>query len=113
MVKHRGWEHVEGGRDIKGKEKKEDYIPGPGYAFPDPKTGKHGDKRPGHVRPDLTMKDRHGHTIYIQHVDVDKNGKPDDREVDSAIRLHRATRSDVYMIPKQWQLRRLRKRKNR
>ncbi len=47
------------------------------------------------------MKDQHGNTIYIQHVDVDKNGKPDDREVDSAIRLHRATRSDVYMIPKQ------------
>ena len=113
LVKHRGWEHVKGGREMEGKEKPEDYIPGPGVAFPHHETGKPGDKRPGHVRPDLTMKDQYGNTIYVQHVDVGKNGLPTDREVNSANRLVRATKGQVYMIPKQWQLRRLRNRKNR
>jgi len=117
FVKHRGWSHEGGGRIQKGKEKgkeiSEDYIGGPGEPHLHPKTGKPGDKRPGHVRPDLTFKDQHGNTIYVQHVDVDKNGMPTQREIDSANRLLRARKGSVYMIPKQWQLRLLKNRTKR
>jgi peptidoglycan hydrolase-like protein with peptidoglycan-binding domain len=118
FIRRYGWEHLRGGRhapgtkdkddkDISGQEKREDYIPGPGVAFVDKKTEKHGDMRPGHVRPDLTFVDRNGKTIFIQHVDVDKKGYPTQRELEAAERLRRATKSQVIMIPKLWQLRRI------
>jgi len=94
------WKHVGGGRDRKSAEQKsEQHVPGPGIAFKD-EEGKHGDSRPGGKWADLTFESPKGMVIHIQTVDVDKNGKPTERELDNAEAIRRATRETVILIPK-------------
>ncbi|MCK5545890.1 MAG: peptidoglycan-binding protein [Rhodospirillaceae bacterium] len=103
----KGWEHTDGGRDqITGKEITEYWIGGPGKAFPDNK----GDGRQGGKRTDLTFRKPDGTIIHIQSVDVDKNGKPTQREQDNAYRIFLRTEGEqVILHPKGAQLKRLKK----
>jgi hypothetical protein len=41
---------------------------------------------------------------HIQTVDVDRNGKPSQRELDAAERIRRATGHSIFLIPKGAQL---------
>ncbi len=89
-------------------------IPGPGKAFPHPETGKPGDSRPGSRYPDLTFKNVKTRKIFhVQTVDIDKNGKTIARELESAESIRRATRQNVILIQKKWQLEKLRKKQNK
>ncbi|MBE9557709.1 MAG: hypothetical protein IMF08_12695, partial [Proteobacteria bacterium] len=100
LAQYPGWIHEGGRRDQKdGSEKKEYWVPGPGKAFPD-KTGRGGDGRPGGKWADLTFKSPSGTIVHIQTVDVDRNGKPTERELENAEAIRRATRQTVILIPK-------------
>ena len=59
---------------------------------------------------DLTFEDRNGRIVHVQTVDVDKNGKPTQKELDAAEAIRRATKHSVLLIPKGAQLERLAKR---
>ena len=114
-----GWKHVAGGRyapddpDLYGKkkpkvtansERKEWHI-----------KGHFGGLKGGHFT-DLTFRDTRGQLVHIQTVDVDKNGKPTRRELDTADRIWRAIgkkdaigdyeNEDLILIPKGAQLER-------
>ncbi len=109
----RGWEHTAGGRYsakhskvLKGKrkvgdEQEEYYIQGPGKG------------RQGANYSDLTFRTKDGRTIHVQSVDVDKNGKPTQWELDAAERIRRATKNtDIILIPKGAQLNKIFKGRN-
>jgi len=100
LTQYPDWKHVRGGRDRESAEQKsEQHVPGPGIAFKDDE-GKHGDSRPGGKWADLTFESPNGKKVHIQTVDVDKNGKPTERELDNAEAIRRATRETVILIPK-------------
>lgn len=100
LEQHPGWEHHRGGRDRKDGESKSEYwIPGPGHDFLD-KEGRRGDGRPGGKWADLTFRSPDGRIVHVQTVDVDKNGKPTDRELQNAEMIRRRTGATVYLIPK-------------
>lgn len=98
-----GWVHEAGGRDADtGEEIPEFWIGGPGKAFPtgNRKPGK-GDGRQGGKRSDLTFRKPDGTIVHIQSVDVDKNGKPTQREQDNAYRIWMRTEGEqVILHPK-------------
>ncbi len=104
-----GWKHIAGGRYAPddpevvagvrkaGQERKERHVP-----------GHFGGLKGGHFT-DLTFKDGRGRILHVQSVDVDKNGKPTQRELDNAEKIRRAEGNegrDVYilLIPKGAQL---------
>lgn len=109
----KGWKHIGGGRYAAddpevldpgkpkieaGGERSETHIPGPGKAFK-------MDTRPGGKFADLTFEDNQGRIIHIQSVDVDRYGKPTDRELENAEKIRRAEKNtDVILIPKGAQL---------
>ncbi len=106
----KGWKHVAGGRysplhDLvrdgeknAGDEQNERHI-----------KGYFNGLKGGHFT-DLTFIDDRGRTVHIQSVDVDKNGKPTQRELDNAEKIRRATENeDILLIPKGAQLTRNRK----
>ena len=110
-----GWEHTGGGRSqTTGDEMKEFWIPGHGIAFKHPRTGKRGDGRPGSHYADLTFELKNVNRlpagkglpdtrrVHIQTVDLDKNGKPTDRELRAALRIHLATGDSVWLFDKSW-----------
>ena len=111
-----GWTHEAGGRDqASGDEKTEYYIPGTGYAFPHPrkKPKKTGDGRAGSNRTDLTFRSPDRKTfVHIQTVDVDKNGKPTDRELNNAEKARRGLEArrregethHILLIGKDWMM---------
>lgn len=111
-----GWTHEAGGRDqASGDEKTEYYIPGTGYAFPHPrkKSSKTGDGRLGSNRTDLTFRSPDQKTfVHIQTVDVDKNGKPTDRELSNAEKARRGLEArrwegeihHILLIGKDWMM---------
>jgi hypothetical protein len=103
----KGWEHVSGGRysplhklvkeGLKkaGEEQEERHIKG------------HFKSLKGGHFTDLTFIDDRGRTVHIQSVDVDKNGKPTQRELDNAEKIRNATENeDIFLIPKGAQLKR-------
>lgn len=93
------WKHTGGGRNQSdGTDIPEKHIPGPGRKF--------GDSRPGGNFSDLTFETPKGRTVHVQSVDVDRNGKPTNRELKAAERIRRRTNADVILIPKGWQKRR-------
>ncbi|MEQ8667060.1 MAG: peptidoglycan-binding domain-containing protein [Rhodospirillales bacterium] len=112
-----GWNHIAGGRfgsrhelvrkgiRAVGDEQKEYYLPGP-----------IGTLKGGNFT-DLTFEDEKTGKIYhIQTVDVDRNGRPTEAELNAAERIRRKVgrNGHVYLVPKTWQLERnqkLRKRK--
>ena len=105
-----GWDHTAGGRyaaddpvvlnsggKIKpGDEREEFRVP-----------GHFGSLKGGHFT-DLTFELRGGQIVHVQTVDVDRNGNPSQRELDTAERIVRATGQSVLLIPKGAQLDRLR-----
>lgn len=105
-----GWEHIRGGRysandpevldpstkTKAGDERKEFHVP-----------GHFGSLKGGHFT-DLTFKLPDGRIFHVQTVDVDRNGKPSQRELDTAERIRRATGESVLLIPKGAQLDRIR-----
>ena len=111
-----GWQHYAGGRNQADRsEITEYYIPGPGYAFPRPgkSPGSPGDGRAGSKRTDLTFVSPDGKTfVHIQTVDVDKYGKPTDRELDNAEKARRGLegrRSEgeihhILLVGKDWMM---------
>jgi len=95
-----GWDHTDGGRRQEdGTEMPEFRVPGPGIALEDDK-GRPGDSRPGSHFTDLTFKTKSGRIVHVQTVDVDKHGKPTDRELEVARKIHRITGHDVILIAK-------------
>lgn len=107
-----GWKHIVGGRysanhelvksgDVKaGEEFEERHIPGPGRAWK-------ADSRQGGHFTDPTFETPSGRIVHIQSVDVDKNGKPTERELNAAERIRRAEEDTyIYLIPKNEQLKR-------
>ncbi len=108
-----GWRHIAGGRDRKtGAEMTEYYIAGPAHAFPLPGR-KTGDGRAGSIRTDMTFVSPDGKTfIHVQTVDVDRNGKPKQHELDNALRGYRgleARRQEgevhhIVLIGKDWMM---------
>lgn len=110
------WTHEAGGRDqASGDEKTEYYIPGTGHAFPHPrkKTKKTGDGRAGSNRTDLTFSSPDRKTfVHIQTVDVDRNGKPTDRELNNAEKARRGLEArrregethHILLIGKDWMM---------
>ena len=103
-----GWKHLQGGRYssrhedvLQGKKKvgdelKEFHIPG------------HFGSLKGGRFPDLKFEVGEGRYVHVQTVDVDKNGKPTQKELDAAEAIRRATGDSVLLIPKGAQLGRLR-----
>jgi hypothetical protein len=110
---HPDYEYIAGGFHPNGKRRKERAIPGPGVAFSKP--GKtRGDGRRFSVFFDLLQRRRDNHEKLrgINHVDVDADGKPTERELDAAERARRAVEFiDIILEPKQHQLNALRRRK--
>lgn len=111
--KVRGWKHIAGGRysdrnekvlhaDKKaGGEQGEFHVPG------------HFGSLKGGRFTDLTFEDENSRVIHIQTVDVDRNGKPTQKELDAAEDIRKATGHSVLLIPKGAQLERLTKRRGR
>ncbi len=111
-----GWTHLAGGRDqASGSEMTEYYIPGTGFAFPHPgkRPGEAGDGRAGSKRTDLTFVSPDGKTfVHIQTVDVDRNGKPTDRELDNAEKARRGLEArqqeeeihHILLVGKDWMM---------
>ncbi len=103
-----GWKHLRGGRYssrhkdvLQGKKKagdelKEFHIPG------------HFGSLKGGRFSDLKFEVGEGRYVHVQTVDVDKNGKPTQKELDAAESIRRATGDTVLLIPKGAQLDRLR-----
>ena len=104
-----GWKHVAGGRYSErhekvldsrtktkaGDEQSERHI-----------KGHFGKLKGGHFT-DLTFKTPDGRTVHVQTVDVDRNGKPTEREIDTAERIRRAVKNEhILLIPKGAQLKR-------
>ncbi len=99
-----GWVHKQGGRHSArhesvvsgeksvGEELKEYHVPG------------HFKSLKGGRFSDLTFEDRNGRIVHVQTVDVDKNGKPTQKELDAAEAIRRATGHSVLLIPKGAQL---------
>lgn len=105
-----GWRHTDGGRYgqrhdkvLSGEKKKGDELEE--YRVP----GHFGSLKGGRFS-DLTFEDRNGRIVHVQTVDVDKNGKPTQKELDAAEAIRRATKHSVLLIPKGAQLERLAKR---
>jgi len=98
------YEVLFGGRTVDGEEVPELHIKGPAGDIKIPGTDKYYDSRPGSLRPDLVLKSPSGKILLIQTVDVDKNGKPSQREWDAAYRMHKRTGVSVILVPKTWQL---------
>ena len=99
IEQHPGWRKVGGGRN-KDKERKEEperRTGGPGVAW-------EADGRHGSIFDDVTVESPDGKIVHIQTVDVDKNGKPTEREWDTALRLFKATEENVVLIGKTWQM---------
>ncbi len=108
-----GWKHTDGGRYgsrhesvTSGKKKVGDELEE--YRVP----GHFGSLKGGRFS-DLTFEDRNGRIVHVQTVDVDKNGKPTQRELDAAEAIRRATGHSILLIPKGAQLDRLVKRHER
>jgi peptidoglycan hydrolase-like protein with peptidoglycan-binding domain len=108
----KGWKHIAGGRYGVGD---------PALSEPGSKI-KAGDERsehhvPGHFKglkgghfTDLTFEMPDGRKVHIQSVDVDRNGKPTQRELDNAEKIRRAEKNtDVVLIPKGAQLEKLKR----
>ncbi|MEQ8667054.1 MAG: peptidoglycan-binding domain-containing protein [Rhodospirillales bacterium] len=119
-----GWKHIAGGR----------------YAPDDPavsdkqrkKTTANGERSEWHIKrhfgglkgghfTDLTFRDTRGRIVHVQTVDVDRSGKPSQRELDTADRIWRAIgrkrlvgeeEEDLILIPKGAQLDRIRRFRN-
>lgn len=102
-----GWKHVAGGRYSKrhenvlngkqkaGDEQEERHI-----------KGHFGSLKGGHFT-DLTFETPDGRIVHVQTVDVDRNGKPTEREIDTAERIRRAVENEhILLIPKGAQLER-------
>ena len=41
--------------------------------------------------------------MHVQHVDVDRNGHPTDRELEAARKIHRITGHNVILVTNKWQ----------
>ncbi len=94
------WEHIGGGRDRdSGEEKTEYWIPSSAKDF-------EGDGRPGGKFTDLTFETPSGQIFHVQTVDMDKNGKPTQREQDNADFIFRRTGHSVILYPKGAQVKR-------
>jgi len=108
----KGWKHIAGGRfgvgdpalsepgstRKPGDERSEHHVP-----------GHFGSLKGGHFT-DLTFEMPDGRKVHVQSVDVDRNGKPTQRELDNAEKIRRAEKNtDVILIPKGAQLERLKR----
>lgn len=97
LDQHPDWEHVKGGRRRDtNKTLGEYWVPSPAKDFG-------GDGRRGGNFVDLTFETPDGKTVHVQHVDIDKNGKPTQQELDAADNIRRRTGDTVILIPKEWQ----------
>lgn len=117
-----GWEHIAGGR----------YAPDdPAVIYKTEDEAKpNGERKEWHIKghfhwlegykglkgghfTDLTFRDTRGRIVHIQTVDVDRNGKPTERELGTAEKIRRAlgdeTAADLILIPKGAQLERTRR----
>jgi hypothetical protein len=104
-AQHPGSKHVGGAHDIEtGGEKREHRTPGPGKL--------HGtDGRRGSIFADVTVELPSKKLVHVQTVDIDpKTGKVTEREWETSLRLFRRTGQDVILIPKTWQIDRLKPR---
>lgn len=97
LDQHPDWKHVNGGRRRGTLEDLPEYwVPSPAKDF-------RGDGRRGGNFVDLTFETPDGKVIHVQHVDIDKNGKPTQQEQDAADNIRRRTGDTVILIPKIWQ----------
>jgi hypothetical protein len=123
--KAEGWKHVAGGRERPGIghnsgekpdvgelseneesdviEKEEEYIPNPVKDFEKDVFKRRVDGRKGSNYVDLTFyNEKTDQWVRIQTVDVDKNGKPTQRELDNAWSIRQRTGATVILIKKPW-----------